>query len=799
MSLFSELNRRSAFRGSEEVSLRVLAVMCCIAVSNPAWAEVEEDPNDTLTFAAEQQENVAEPGADESDVELDQDIYLEEVLVIGQRRERPLQDVPISITAFDNPEIEALKLTNIAGVARYTPNVVWDQSFLGAGNFSAIFIRGVGQPGNFFESSADPAVGVYLDGVYIGRAIGSVLGINDVEQIEVLRGPQGTLFGRNTTGGAVLVTTRQPGPELSGWGEVTTGSYSRLDARGVLNVPLSSTVFTRFSVSSLNQDGYGTSLQTGAEFGDVNADSARAALRWLARDDLIVDLAYDRNRTRQEAPVITLMFADADPMSLTGAYNFYVAPTNSVEDWGDGIPWDDRFMTSSEFTSFATGQTLTDIDTEGLTATVEWRTGDLTFKSITGYRSLESLWGSDTDLSPSTIIESTIDTDQDQFSQEFTLQGVSGKLDWLAGAYYFEEDVVSQDNFVLIIPEVAKVPADPVYGVPNPLFGVPLSNIGPGTSSSAESVAAFFHLNYVVNDRLSAFGGLRYTYEEKTAIDNSGLVANGQTSETFDNLSPTLGMQYFVDPNLQLYASASQGFKSGGFNTIVLIPRDDFLPFKPEEITAFELGLKMQRERFSLAAATFLYDYEDIQFPVFNNVAPEFRNAAEAEMKGAELELVMAPTSAIMIQAGISYLDAKYTRLDEEDLEGLATPISIDNELPNAPEWTVNFGIRWSTDVGQLGRLTLRGDYSWRDDMYKDAINTPEVRQSAYGLLYAAAEFVSNDARWVITLFGDNLTDERYIMSGGSNKPDFGLAYATYARPRTWGLSVRYNFGQTPD
>jgi iron complex outermembrane receptor protein len=746
-----------------------------------------------VSGAVRAQGTAAQPEADDTDV------YIEEIVVTAQRRVRPFQDVPISLTVFETAEIEALRLTDIAGIARYTPNVVWDRSFLGAGNFSAIFIRGVGQPASFFESSADPAVGVYVDGVYIGRAIGSVLGIHDVEQIEVLRGPQGTLFGRNATGGAVTVMTLRPAPGFSGWGEVTTGSDSRLDVRGVLNLPITQNVLTRFSASSFNQDGYGTSLQSGAEFGDVNTDSARAALRWLASDDLDVTLSYDRFRTRQEAPVITLVFADAGPMSLTGAYNFFVAPTNSVEGFGDGVPWNDRFLTPSEFTNYATGQTLTDVDSEGLAATVEWRPGNLTFKSITGYRSLESLWGSDTDLSPLTIIESTIDTDQDQFSQEFTLQGVSGKLNWLAGAYYFKEDVVSADNFVLIIPEVAEAPVDPIFGVPNPLFGVPLSNIGPATSSSAESVAAFFHLDYAVSDRLSAFGGMRYTYEEKTAIDNSGLVANGKTSDTFDNLSPIVGVQYSYDPGLQFYASASRGFKSGGFNTIILLPRDDFLPFKPEEITAYELGFKMLRERFSLAAATFLYDYENIQFPVFNDVAPEFRNAAEAEMKGAELELVMAPTSAIMIQAGISYLDAKYTHLDAEDLAGLVTPISIDNELPNAAEWAFNLGIRWSTDVGQLGRLTLRGDYSWRDDMYKDAINTPEVWQSAHGLLYAAAKFAGNDERWAVTLFGDNLTDERYIVSGGSNKPDFGLAYATYARPRTWGLSVRCNFGQTPN
>ena len=728
----------------------------------------------------------------------DADVYIEEIIVTAQRRERPWQDVPISVTVFESSEIEALKLTNIAGVASYTPNVVWDQSFLGASNFSAIFIRGIGQSASFFQSSADPAVGVYLDGVYIGRAIGSVLGIHDVDQIEVLRGPQGTLFGRNTTGGAVTVKTMEPVPEFSGWGDVTSGSDSRLDARGVLNVPISDTLFARLSASSLNQDGYGTSLQTGEEFGDINTDSARAVLRWLPGEDLDVTLSYDWSRTRQDAAVLTLTFADPDPMSLTGAYNFFVAPTNSVEGFGDGVPWDDRFLTPDEFTNYATGETLSDNDSDAVTATVEWRTGGLTLKSITGYRSLDNTWGSDTDMSPLTIIESTIKTDQDQFSQEFTLQGAWGQLAWLAGTYYFDEDV-SEEAVVLVVPELAEVAADPVFGVPNPLFGVPLGNTGPATSSSAESIAAFFHLDYAASDRLSTFTGLRYTREEKTAIDKSGLVANGDTSKTFNELSPTIGLQYFLDPGLQIYASISQGFKSGGFNTIVVFPQDDFLPFKPEEITAYELGVKMRRERFSLAAATFFYDYEDIQFPVFNDVTPEFRNAAEAELQGAEIELVVAPTSAISIQAGVSYLDAEYTQLDADDLAGVVTPISVENDLPNAPEWTANLGIRWSTDVGQLGQFRLRADYSWRDDMYKDAINTPETRQSAHGVLYAAAEFESADARWVFALFGDNLTDERYIVAGGSNKPDFGAAFATYARPRTWGLSARYSFGQTPD
>jgi iron complex outermembrane receptor protein len=378
------------------------------------------------------------------------------------------------------------------------------------------------------------------------------------------------------------------------------------------------------------------------------------------------------------------------------------------------------------------------------------------------------------------------------------LQGIAGQLDWLAGLYYFEEEATGYDT-VLIVPEVAEVPADPLFGIPNPLFGVPLSSDGAGRDESAESFALFAHADYEFSERWTGFLGLRYTTEDKTAVSSSGLVLNGSTTESFEDWSPTVGVQYFIDPGLHLYGSVSQGFKSGGFNTIVLLPREDFLAFDPEEITAYEVGLKMSRRRFSLAAAAFFNDYEDIQFPVFNDVAPEFRNAAEAEMKGAELEIAAAPTHSLSWQAGVSYLDAKYTRLDDDDLAGLVTPITLDHELPNAPEWTFNIGLNWLSDLGSAGQLRLLGTYSWHDEMYKDAINTPEVKQDAYGLLYAAAVFESYNRHWQVTLFGDNLTDEEYVLGAGSNKPDFGLAWATYARPRTWGLSVRYSFGQLDD
>jgi iron complex outermembrane receptor protein len=729
-------------------------------------------------------------GEDDSDNIL----VMEEVIVTAQRRELPILDVPASVTAFDMVDIESRKMANIADVARYTPNMEWDQTFLGSANVSAIFIRGIGTEAGFFERTADPSIAIYLDGAYIGRAVGSIFGIADVEQIEVLRGPQGTLFGRNATGGAVMVRTAVPVQDFMGWVDVTTGSDSRLDGRFAVNVPLSESVMTRFSGSSLNQDGYGESLQDGTEFGDTDLDSIRASLRWLPSDQTTIDISLDRSRSRQNPPAGTLLFASPHPMSPAGTWNFFVAPTNSVEGFGEGVTFDERFLTSSEFTNYSTGQSRSNLDTRGITANMEWRHDNLNLKSITSYREMESDWAYDVDMSPLLIIHDALKTDQDQFSQEFTLGGVTDSLDWLVGLYYFEEESRGFDE-VILVPELSEVEFHPFLGIPNPLFGVQIGNSGEDGDARANSIAAFGHVDYSVNDRLHIFGGIRFTEEEKEVERRPNDPSPfGGAEQSFSDSSPALGIQYYFADNLQVYASVAEGFKSGGFNNIVS-PGAPLRPFDQEESTAYEIGLKRSTDRLRLATAVFFTKYEDIQIPVFNFVLPEFRNAAEAEMKGAELELTAALSEKFTIQAGIGYLDAKFTRLDEDSLVGLTTPITLDSEIPNTPEWSFSTSLEYVTSLNTTTSLRLRADYSWRDEVEKVASNVAELRQEAYGLLYAAASLELNDGRWVLTLFGDNLTDEKYLLQGASNKAAFGIVVGSYGRPRTWGFTARFNFG----
>lgn len=725
----------------------------------------------------------------------DDALMLEEVIVTAQKREQAAQDVPVSLTAFTELELEKLDLADLAGIAAYTPNLEWDGSWLGAANFSSLYIRGVGQAANFQEGSTDPAVGLYVDGVYIGRALGSVMGILDIDQVEVLRGPQGTLFGKNATGGAVTVRTKRPEDNFSAWAEVTAGNDDRKDLRFVVNAPLNDQLLMRFSASSLNRDGYGVSLQDGTSFGDINTDYVRGVLRWLPQENLTLDLVADVTRSHQGSAVTTLVFAAPGPNSLTSVYNFFVAPANEVPRFGTGVPWDSRFITDGYFTNYSTAESGSELDAYGLTAIINWSHGGVEFKSITGYRKMDSWWGVDADLSPLTIVEDIMETEQHQFSQEFNLRGMGASLDWLLGLYYFEEEAVASGG-VILIPEVFTVPYDPVYGVPNELYGKPFGGLrSKFNTMGASSLAGFVHLNHAFTERWSGALGARYTIEEKRIDNPPGAVpvASSGDSETFENFSPMASMQYLIDRNMQIYGSVSQGFKSGGFNTLVVQPQDHYQLFDPEEATSYELGLKVSRERFNLAGSVFLVHYDEIHTSVLDDTVPKILNVAEAEIRGFELELVAALSPHLKAQADIGYLDAKYTRLNPKGLQDLAIPVTLDHSFMNAPEWSFNLGLDYSRQI-QFGRLEFRVDYTWRDKTFNDAINTEELVQDAFGLLHASVSLGSNSGRWQFSLFGNNLSNEKYIQSGLADKSDWGGAAANYARPRHWGISVRYRF-----
>ncbi len=719
-----------------------------------------------------------------------QGLALEEITVTARKIEETLQTTPVSITAFTAADLDKRGYTNISQIGEITPNMQFDSTapISGASNASSIFIRGIGQTD--FLLTVDPGVGVYVDGVYMARSIGGVMDLLDLERVEVLRGPQGTLFGRNTIGGAISLSIKKPGNEFEGQGEVIVGRYDRIDARLSLNVPIvEDKFFARVSASTKNRDGYGRRILTGQGMGNENSDSARLALRWVATETVEVNLAADVTRAREESPVTTLRWfgdpADAGRGAITDLYNMFVGSVT-------GDIYDGRYLPPSNYESYATGPTGSDTDIWGVSMIVDWDMGGAQAKSITAYRDLDAAFGRDPDGSPLTIIHTDDTLTHKQFSQELQFSGtaINDRLKWLVGAYYFSEK--GTNNIVVSI-------AEGVFEA----IGAPISINGP-TIVNNKSYAAFANFSFNFTDQFSASAGIRWSKDKKRATVGQEftdigvpVLVNPTGEESFKDITPKFGLEYRWTEDVMTYASFAQGFKSGGFTGRYVIPTTEPRPFNPEKVTTYELGFKSQfaDDRVRLNGAVFYSDYKDIQIVIFDGVAPQTRNAAKGRIKGGELELTALATEGLMLTGAVGYLDAKYTEFDPLDSIGLVIPLQLSNKFVNTPEWSMTAAFEYTFSLGDtVGDLVFRGDWSYRSKIANDAINTEELIQNGYSLVNARLTYRAPSQNWELSVFGTNLTDVRYITSGVADKPSFGLAEATWARPREWGASAKFRF-----
>ena len=747
---------------------------------------------------------------------------LEEIIVTARKREEPLQKTPVSITAFTVDQLEKPGFNNLIDVARFAPNVVFDQ---GTGNTggqfnSQLFIRGVGQVDFLFSS--DPGVGIYVDEVYLPRVVGSIMDVMDIERIEILRGPQGTLYGKNTIGGALNITSVKPGKEVGAVADVTVGSRDRIDARLSVDIPIiKDTLNARLTASTRNQDGYVNRVnQPGHETGNTNSDGFRGTLQWLPGDGWDVQLEGDYVRRRENAIANELL--DVQPMEQAPAlllWNLLVAPT-----YGPGSVYDNRFVTHG-FDSQATGPNLSNLDMWGVSANISKEISDnLSIKSITAYRDEDAQFGQDQDHSPYTYLETTNDNQHDAFSEELQLNGksFSDRLDWVAGLFYMREKGKDEFDVVLggglfdalealpgaFIPLAPGVTCPPPPGVPAPCLGGagnPLNvafdfDLTIFDEINIDSYAAYAQGTWKFNDRLSATVGGRYTWEEKeftTMLHRNAsdvtTVPRTTVDDTWDAFTPRVGLEYQVNPDLLTYISAARGFKSGGFNgraqSLVEIES-----FDPEYVWSYEAGVKSQwfGNRLTANLAAYYNDYSDIQLTSVRNVQGLIvvvtENAGQARIQGFELELAAEPVNSLVLRAGLGYTDAKYTELAP------GATVTLDSKLVKVPEWTGSFAFDWTLPLGSAWSLVLGGDLSYRSSYFNDPNNTPLLEQDAYSLLGAHARFLSGDGRWEVTAFGTNLSDERYMTNGLQSYGSFGTADGTFGRPREWGLTLRAHF-----
>jgi iron complex outermembrane receptor protein len=713
---------------------------------------------------------------------------LEEIVVTARKRREGLQDTPISVTAFTGDSLERPGLDSTRDLGAYTPNLISSNGSGVSGNTSAgsFFVRGIGQLD--FTLNTDPGVGLYVDDVYVARAVGSVMELLDLEAVEVLRGPQGTLFGRNTIGGAIHLRSQPPTQQTGGTAQLEVGTDALRRGGFAASVPLSDTLLTRWSASYTRRDGFIERHSDGVDLGDTDALAGRVAMRWLATEAVTADLVLDGARHREESPP-TRAAALSGTSDFGSFYNAVLArdldclpPPGSMT---NPACFNSQFLTGDPYTTNATFRSKSELDAWGAALTVAVDVSDtMAVKSITAYRDTEALGHRDGDNSPHVIAQTRDTWDHRQFSQELQLTGAAAHdtVNWIVGLYYFEEEGTNL-NFVDFAP----------------VF------IQSGGSVDNDSTAVFGQMTWNITEAWSLTGGLRYTDETKRfspdqfVIEDRGtglppgfpLVPPDQVDATASEVSPHVNIGYRWSENVMTYATYSEGFKSGGFTQRVFPPLPMTPSFRPEFVEAYEVGVKSGGfgGRLRLNAAAFFTDYTDLQVLALVGVAPTTQNAAEAEIQGFEVELTALPMQGLLVSIGVGYVDAEYTSIGPQVIG-----LTRDSEFAQIPEWTANGSASYDFHMSGGWSLTPRLDWSYQSGAFMDAINTPEIRQPGYDVFNASLTWRSADERWQVRLAGTNLTDEEYFTAGFADLPVSGIAEVVMARPREWALQFQFDY-----
>lgn len=726
---------------------------------------------------------------------------IEEITVTARKREESLQDTPMSISAFSGESLEARGITKVDEIQNISPNLsFYSNSPVGAAaNSAGIFIRGIGQ--SDFVPTTEPGVGLYVDGVYLGRSVGSVLDLLDIDRVEVLRGPQGTLFGRNSTGGAVNIVTQKPDDNFAIKASVTVGTDNKADGTISVNGPITKNLFAKISAAKLTQDGYVKNTQTGQDLGNQDTFAFRAATRWLATSDVTVDLSFDYSRDRSHGvPYINQGTVFIDPTqpggpNFTFISNVFLGPLNGCDatfanpagSLTNPACINDQYIGKNG----GLGDFHSNVDVYGMSAAIEWDiTDSLKAKSITAYRNLDSSFAYDGDATPVFIVDGILDVmTQHQITQELQLLGTSldSKLEWILGLYYFQEH--GKDI--------------------NPVDFLPVS-LQSGGYYDNDSVAGYAQGTYHVTDKLDLTAGIRYTTDTKRFLPDQiitgGLVTLGipgfpyfpvgtralphvQVKTSANDWTPMVNLAYHLTPAFMVYGTYSEGFKGGGFEQRVFPPLPATPSFQPEHATSYELGFKYANEQntFVLNGSGFHTDYDNLQVTVFTAIAPVLDNAGNASIDGFELESHWVPAESWFVEGSAGYLQTGYKSV----LPG--TGLTGNERLPRVPDWSLSASLTKEFGLGDKGTLTSRVDWSYRSSIDYDTFNTPFIRQPGYHIFNFNTSWESVSGRYGLIFRIKNLADKHYshqeVYQAG-----FGNILGYLDRGREWSLTAKVNF-----
>ncbi len=689
-----------------------------------------------------------------------------EIVVTARRREESLIDVPISMSVVTGDSLVKSGAADITALQDKTPNLTL-QIARGSNSTLIAFSRGVGQQDPLW--GFEPGVALYIDDVYVARPQGAVLDIFDVERVEVLRGPQGTLYGRNTIGGAVKYVTRRLGDDFKASFRGAYGSYNQIDLVGQVVIPVGDTLSLGAAVAQYWRDGYGTNLTTGAEHYNKDVFATRLSAEFTPTDNIFVRVAGDRVLDQSNPRHGTRLLPNGvDPI---------YAPTASVYDTRAGIGDNNR------------------VETRGLSVTGEIGLSDeLTFKTITAWRDGKT----DTVIDFDNTILPTLDIPADysdrQFTQELQFLYEGERLQGVFGLYYLNGRAAGAFDTVVGLANLTTLTSGQVF---------------------TKSYAAFGDFSFDVSDQFKISAGLRYTRDEKTgtvfrrnytgirsprfgnAAAVPGLIRSDYTnSRDFEKLTPRISLSYQPTDDLNIYASYGKGYKSGGFDMrgdAILTPTT-VNGYEPETIDSYELGMKgafLDRTLF-VNLAGFFSNYKDqqvtIQVPALpSGIASFVDNAGKGEIYGFELETRMVPSRHFQASVVVGYTNADYKEFFTF-IGGGTTPVDVSNAraFQNTPEWTANASFTWSNDVAG-GVLAFTPAVSLRSDIQMFELATPALDQDGYALVEASLNWTSGDGRYRVGIAGRNLTDARYRV-GGYNFPGAltgNSVIGYYGPPRT--------------
>ncbi|MCB2114512.1 MAG: TonB-dependent receptor [Parvularculaceae bacterium] len=696
---------------------------------------------------------------------------IETIVVTARKKEESIRETPISITAFSGDTLQRTGVTDIADVALRTPSLSYGD--FGDEKLSPVSLRGIVADSG--SAGADPAIGVYLDEVFLGQGVGATIDLYDLERVEVLRGPQGALFGRNTIGGVISFTTARPTEEFEAKAQFEYGNFNHLRAAGVVSGAIAPGVVSgRVSIVTDSRDGIADNLVLGRDVNSENSWSTRGQLLFNLSDNAEWLVSGDYRKVDQDSLVFeTLAYNDAT--TFVTVLDLFGLERNAD-------PYDRRVYSDLVTKEMA--------EIWGVTSIFKASVGAIDVVNVTSYREHEYDNIADTDRSAVRWLYDGDPEDVSRFSTELRFSGAAGPLEWVAGGYYFKQKSRNL-SFVEVGADLADALAMPE-----------LTGFRAGSDADMEtrSIAGFASATFAITDRLDVTFGGRYTSERKnidyTQVDPLALLGGDFSAlgaDSWAEFTPNANIRFRVSPDLMLYATVSRGFKSGGFNDA--LGDADGIAFDPETLWNYEGGVKASLfdGAMEAGASLFYMDWTSIQLSQDNPVTPVFDpiilNAGAAHSVGAEFELMTRPVDGLTLGVNASVVEAEY----DEGVLPNGTPL---NQVPYAPAYTLNFSGEYRKPVWRGLELFIGGEYLRRGEMFLGEDSNTDARVAPYGLVNIRGGIESGEGGWRITGWAKNLANKRVKqrLFDLFDQDVIGQSFIALNEPRTYGVSLDVSF-----